>query len=316
MKKILFIIVLGLGLISCDDYIDDAFRNPNAPTLVKPSEVLPAIEANMARGVQFDSRMSGRYVNYWTLTTGGGSWDRMGYDPNSDNGGEKWRTHYWNLGQNVNNMIRDARGEGKEEYIGAGHAIMAWSWLLLTDYHNDVILKEAFNTSQLTFKFDGQEDVYNHVAMLCDSANIYFDRASKKEISSDFRTADAFLYGGNIDRWKKFVSGVKAKLLHRYSLKSSYKPDEVIKAVDAAMSSVDDDAMIKFNNGPAAADDANFFGPRRNNMGAYRQTDFIIRYMNGNVYTGRKDPRIDFLFRPSTDNTFRGIRMNAGEAST
>jgi hypothetical protein len=233
MKKIFLIISFGLGLISCDDYIDEAFRNPNAPTLVKPSEVLPAIQANMARGVQFDSRMLGRYVNYWTLTTSGGSWDRMGYDPNSDNGGEKWRTHYWNLGQNVVNMMRDARAEGKDEYIGAGHAIMAWSWLLLTDYHNDVILKEAFKTSQLTFKFDTQEDVYKHVAILCDSANVYLDKASKKEVSSDFRNADAFLYAGNIDKWKKFVSGVKAKLLHRYSLKSTYKPDDVIKAVDA-----------------------------------------------------------------------------------
>ena len=316
MKKIFLIISLGLGLISCDDYIDEAFRNPNAPTLVKPSEVLPAIQANMARGVQFDSRMLGRYVNYWTLTTAGGSWDRMGYDPNSDNGGEKWRTHYWNLGQNVVNMMRDARAEGKDEYIGAGHAIMAWSWLLLTDYHSDVILKEAFNTSQLTFKFDTQEDVYKHVAILCDSANVYIDKASKKEVSSDFRTADAFLYAGNIDKWKKFVSGVKAKLLHRYSLKSTYKPDDVIKAVDAALASTDDDAMIKFNNGPAAADDANFFGPRRNNLAAYRQTDFIIRYMDGTVYTGKKDPRIDFLFRPSTDGVFRGIRMNAGEATT
>ncbi len=316
MKKIFSIILIGFGLASCENYIDEAFRNPNAPTVVKPSEALPPIFANMARGVQFDSRMVGRYVHYWTLTTSNGSWDRMGYDPNSDNGGEKWRTHYWNLGHNVLNMIKDARAEGKDEYIGAGHAVMAWSWLLLTDYHNDVILKEAFNTSQLTFKYDTQEDVYKHVAALCDSANIYLDRAAKKEVSSDFRTADAFFYGGDIIKWKKFVSGVRAKLLHRYSLKSTYKPDEVIKAVDAAMASTDDDAMVKFNNGPAAADDANFYGPRRNNFATYRQTDLIIRYMDGSVYTGIRDPRMPFLFKPPTDGTFRGLRMNEGEATS
>ncbi|MFB0908634.1 MAG: SusD/RagB family nutrient-binding outer membrane lipoprotein, partial [Spirosomataceae bacterium] len=122
MKKIAILFILGFGLSSCEKYIDDAFLNPNAPTVAKPAKVLPAIIANMSRGIQFDSRMLGRYVQYWTLTGAGSTWDRMGYDPNSDNGGEKWRTHYWNLGLNVINMMNDARAEGKPEYVGAGNA--------------------------------------------------------------------------------------------------------------------------------------------------------------------------------------------------
>lgn len=316
MKKILILIAFGLCLSSCTKYIDDAFLNPNAPTVATPADVLPPLYANMARGVQFDSRMLGRYVHYWTLTGAGGTWDRMGYDPNSDNGGEKWRTHYWNLGLNVINMISDARKEGKLEYVGAGHSINAWSWLKLTDYHNEVILKDAFNTSALTFKYDTQEETYQLVSSLCDSAIINIDKALAKGISADFKTADTYFYGGDMQKWKKFTYGTKAKMLHRYSLKSSYKPDDVIKAVDAAFTSVDDDAMITFNNGPAATDDANFFGPRRNNLASYRQTDLLIRYMDGTVFDGAKDPRMSYIFKPSTDGKFRGIRMAAGEATT
>jgi hypothetical protein len=313
MKKIAFLFIISFGLSSCENYIDDAFLNPNAPTVATPAEVLPPIIANMARGIQFDSRMLGRYVQYWTLTGSGSTWDRMGYDPNSDSGGEKWRTHYWNLGLNVINMIKDAQVEGKPEYVGAGNAIMAWSWLALTDYHNEVILKEAFNTSALTFKYDTQEEVYQYVATLCDSAIANFDRV--ETVSADFKTADAYLNGGDIQKWKKFTYAVKAKMLHRYALKGNYNPDEVIKAVDAAMASTNDDVFIAFNNGPADASDANFYGPRRNNLGSYRPTDLIIRYLDGTVYEGVNDPRKDFLFKPSTDGILRGVRTAAGESS-
>ncbi|MCU0467490.1 MAG: SusD/RagB family nutrient-binding outer membrane lipoprotein [Arcicella sp.] len=316
MKKIYILLILTFGMMSCTNYIDEAFKNPNLPTEVTPAEALPALYANVARGIQFDSRFLGRYVQNWTITTAGGSWDRQGYDPNSDNAGEKWRTHYWNLGQNVINMMRDARKEGKDEYIGVGHALFALSWLQLTDYHGDVILRQAFDTGRLTFEYDPQEDVYTRVAMHCDSADIFFNRLASKQVSPDFIAADKWFYDGNITKWKKFVSGVRAKLLHRYSLKGNYKPDEVIKNVNAAMTTVDDDAFVKFNNGPAAADDANFYGPRRNNMGAYRPCDFFIRLLDGTIYPNVRDPRLAYLFIPSTDGVFRGLTVNAGEATT
>ena len=316
MKKILIFTLLAFSVCSCTSYIDEAFKNPNAPTVVEPADVLPGIYANIARGIQFDSRFLGRYVQNWTITTASGSWDRQGYDPNSDNGGEKWRSHYYSLGQNVINMMRDGRKQGKEEYVGAGHALFALSWLQLTDYHGDVILKQAFNTERLTFEYDSQEEVYKQVAMHCDSADIFFNKVASKQISSDFIMADKWFYNGNINQWKKFVSGIRAKLLHRYSLKSTYKPDEVIKNVNAAFTNVDDEAMIKFNNGAAATDDANFYGPRRANMGAYRPTDFFIRLLDGTVYTGVKDPRMAYLFKPSDDAIFRGIQVNLGESTT
>lgn len=316
MKKIIILTILSFSIISCTDYIDEAFKNPNSPTEVSPAEALPAMFSNLAAGIQFDARVLGRYTQYWTITASGSSWDRQGFDPNSDTGGDKWRSHYFTLGQNTNNMMRDARKEGKDEYVGAGHALFALSWLQLTDYHGDVILKEAFNTSQLVFNYDSQEEVYKTVIMHCDSAEIYFNKASSKQISADFVNADKWFYGGNITLWKKFVSGVRAKVLHRYSLKGNYKPDEVIKSVDAAFANVDDEAMVKFNNGPSSTSDANFFGPRRNNMGTYRPTDFFIRLLDGTVYTGVKDPRMAYLFKPSDDGIFRGLIVNSGELTT
>jgi hypothetical protein len=317
MKNIFKICVLAsFFMMSCESYLEEAFPNPNAPVKITAADALPAIIANVARGNQFDSRFLGRYIQNWTVTAGGGSWDRQGYDPNSDNAGEKWRSHYFTTGQNAINMIKDGKAEGKPEYAAAGFAIFAYSWLTLTDYHGDVILKQAFQTDRLTFDYDSQEDVYKTVAAFCDSADTYAAQAKSKGVSSDFKVADKWLFDGDIDRWKYFVSGVRAKLAHRYSLKSSYKPDDVIKAVDQSFPSVGSEAHIKFNNGPAAADDANFYGPRRNNMGTYRPTDFTIRLMDGTVYKDVKDPRMAYLFRPSDDGTFRGLKVNSGETAS
>ncbi len=315
MKKSLLIIFIGFFCFSCEDYLDEAFKNPNNPTEVTVESALVPIAANMARGIQFDSRFAGRYVQYWVGTTSGDSFERLGYTPNSDNSGEKWRTHYFNFGQNLINLIRDARKEGKNDYIGVAYANFAWSWLNLTDYHGDVILKQAFDVERYVFEYDTQQEVYKHVLALCDSATVYLDKGLQSPTAT-LKTADRYLYAGDLAKWKKFVNGVRAKTLHRYSLKSSYKPDDVIKAVDAAFVSVDDDATVKFDNGPVSAEEANFFGPRRNNMAAIRQSNYVIRLMDGTIFDKVIDPRMAYFFRPSTDGRFRGIVVNAGEATT
>lgn len=315
MKKLILLIIL-IGSIGCSEYVDDAFLNPNASTTAKPETVLPAIEANIARGYQFDSRFLGRYVHYWTITTSGGTWDRMGYDPGSDNGGEKWRSHYWTSGFNVLNMITDAEKDGQYDFAGAGHAIMAHGWLTLTDYHGEVILNEAFNTSALTFKFDSQEQVYQKVIQECDLAIQKLNKAKEKGPSQNFIKADTWMNKGNLDQWIKYANGIRAKALHRYSLKSSYKPDDVIKAVDAALASHDDDVMVNFENNPISTLSANFYGPIRQNLPAYRASDMIIRYMDGTVFNGLIDPRMAYIFRPSDDKKFRGVRVASGEATS
>jgi hypothetical protein len=318
MKLYILIIITILSISSCSDYIDDAFQNPNAPTVVKPEEVLPSVIANIARGYQFDSRFLGRYVQNWALTTPGVTWDRMGYDPNSDNGGEKWRSHYWTSGLNVLTMIKQGEEEGKIEFAGAGNAIMAHGWLTLTDYHGDAILDDAFNTSLLIFKYNSQEEIYKKVLELADLSISQLDQAiAKGSPSPEFVLGDQWMNKGDLLKWKKYAQGIKAKVFHRYSLKSTYKPAEVIKAVDAALSSANDDILINFENNARSTASANFFGPVRQNMQAYRPSDLIIRYMDGTVLGPTViDPRMAFIFKPSTDGKFRGIKNILGEATS
>ena len=73
------------------------------------------------------------------------TWDRMGYDPASDNGAEQWRDVYWSLGQNLVDMINKAEAEQRWDIAGVGYFMKAWGWQVLTDMHGEIIVKEAID---------------------------------------------------------------------------------------------------------------------------------------------------------------------------
>src|SRR5689334_19923424 len=164
------IAVLGY---SCSKKIDEAYANPNADVRVPVETLLPQIISAMAanyagHGTMNDIRYIGAYVQNWQYYATQSVYDRMGYTNSSgDVGQSTWRMHYYDIGQNNVKMIQWATEEKKWDYVGVGKAIFAWSWLTLTDYYGDVIMKEAFNTSLVTFHYDTQPEVYEYVKQLC-----------------------------------------------------------------------------------------------------------------------------------------------------
>jgi hypothetical protein len=311
MKQYIILILILLSGMSCKKYLDDAYRNPNLPVVVEPELILPSAISNMYRGIAFDSRATGTFVQYFARTTSFDSWERHGYIPGNDQGGEIWRTHYFSFGQNVLDMINFGKASGKNDYVGVGYALFAWGWLNLTDHHGDVILKQAFDRGRLQFDYDPQEEVYPYANLLADSALIYLSQAEKS--ASTLAAGDTYFFGGDIAKWKKFVSGLKARIYHRYFLKSNYAPDSVIKYTNLAMASPADDALVKFNSAPTDATGYNFYAPARNNMGTFRAGAFLVNLLNGNTFTGVIDPRLRFWFKPCTDGLFRGVPQNQGD---
>ena len=86
---------------SCDDFLD-VNTNPNAPQDVSANLYLAPMLHWMATAPQLDGRYVGRYTQQWTFPgTVLSTWDRMGYDPSSDNGAQIWRDVYWTFGQNL-----------------------------------------------------------------------------------------------------------------------------------------------------------------------------------------------------------------------
>lgn len=309
MNKNIFKLITGILIIcltgpSCKKFLD-INTNPNGPEKVDPAIYLAPIQQNYAFGVQFDSRGLGPYIQNWAHTTGTNAWNIHGYNSGSDFGGELWRNVYWRGGQNTLDLLNQSREEKKWDILGVGLALQAWGWQMLTDYHGEIILDQAFSPLQNTFPYTSQPRVYAVVDSLCRAAIVELDKTTDAIGSTTFPRFDV-IYRGDRARWKKFVYGLMAINYSHLSNKSTYQPDSVIKFVDNSLSSNNDDVLVPLLGTSSA--DANFYGPTRRNMHLYLQTEFIVRTMDGTNTGTVKDPRRVVMLTPSTDGVYRGLK--------
>ncbi|HSC52855.1 MAG TPA: SusD/RagB family nutrient-binding outer membrane lipoprotein [Phnomibacter sp.] len=313
MKKILPIALFAISLASCKKWVDDAHTNPNKPVIVSPEEVLTPVHGNLARGLLFDARYTSKYAQYWCSTTANDTWDRHGYLSGSDAAAELWRTHYWNMGQNLINVINQTRKD-KPEYAGASYAMFCWTWLHLADMHGDaIILKEAFDANKLSFNYDTQVEVYEHVIKLADSAALYLQRAlADPESSARLAKSDQYFYKGNVQGYLKMAYGVKALAYHRWYNKADYKPDSVIKYVNLSFANASEEAIVRFSETAKANDERNFYGPARQNMQTFRNTEWFVNIMKGAYWGNVLDPRLAFIMKPAVDGSYQGLKPGLG----
>lgn len=332
MKKILITLtaagLLGAGISSCSKKIDEAYANPNADVRVPVEKLLPGIISCMAgnsagHGPLNDIRFVGKFVQYFLFCNSAGEWDQMGNRPGTDNAASMWRIHFYDIGQNCNNMIKWAQEEGKSDYAGIGKAIFAWSWLVLSDYHGEVIkTSEAFNTGALTFSYGEQAEVYDYVRQLCYESLSLLNSATADPTLS---TADAYFYGGDLNKWKKFVYGILARSYHHLTNKGNYLTDyadSVVYYSNLAINDNADNAMVKFA-ATGISGNSNFFGPLRGNLAstgiatetAIRQSAYIANLMSGlnAAFPGVTDPRAIYMLRLNTNGTFKGLTPNKGQ---
>jgi hypothetical protein len=327
IKYLLVISALIIMGVSCSKKIDDAYANPNYDVKVAPEGLLPQIVASMAgnygaHGPMNDIRYIGAYVQNFAYANTLSNFDRMGYT-NTDVAQSFWRSHYYDIGQNNVRMIAWAIENKQWDYAGVGKAIFAWSWLNLTTYHGEVVLKEAFNTDQITFQYDKQEDVYAEVRKLSHEALSYLNKTGDNASQTNLAKGDAFFYKGDVSKWKKFVYGVLARSFNHLTNKADYKADSVLFYTNLAMKESTDDGLVKFTASLVSATN-NMFGPFRANLGgasttsptAIRQGAFIANLMSGvnSAFPGVTDPRAIYILRLNANNTFKGVEPNKGQA--
>ena len=330
-KRILIILTFVIVLLSCNKKIDDAYLSPNTFTKVEPEELLPQIISAMAgnystpnaHGPLHDMRYIGQYVQNFSFYLPNSVFDRMGYTNSSgDVAQSTWRMHYYDIGQNNQRMMQWAAEQDRSHFIGVGKAIEAWSWMVLTDYYGEAPVTEAFRTDILTFKYDTEETAYNKIRSLAFEALENLDKATGTD--AKFATADQYFYGGDINKWKKFVNGILARYYNHFSNKSTYKADSAIYYAERAMGTVDEIAAVKFAATNIASTN-NYWGPFRNaftgtattNPTAIRQSAYIANMMNGtnSEFTGVQDPRAWYMLRGNTNGTIVGVQNDADQAA-
>jgi len=307
MKKIyLLILAVVISTTGCEKYLD-VNTNPNAPQEVSANLYLAPMLHWMVTAPQYDGRFIGRYTQNWYLpSTSITTWDRMGYDPGSDNGAQQFREVYWTFGQNLVDMTNLAQAEERWDLLGVGQILKAWGFQVLTDMHGEIIVKEAFDQTKFTFNYDDQEYTYLEVQKLLNAAIVNLQRTDGAVNAAYLGKTDK-IYNGDRTKWLKLAYGMLALNLNHYSNKATYKPADVIAAVDKSFASNADDALLTYPN--TQNNDINFWGRSRDNITNYRQTNFILNLMNGNQF-GIDDPRKSKMLAASPDGLYRGLDIN------
>jgi len=315
MKKRFLYLLLSFGIIStgCKKYLD-VNDNPNGPATADPALYLPSIQNNAALGIQFDARGLGPIVQNFVLNSTGltfSPFEQHGYFAASDVGGDLWRNVYWKGGQNTQDVKNQATAQKKWDILGSIMAMEAWSWQNLTDYHGEIIVKEAYDPLKNTFNYDSQDTVYAIVKRELLDAIGQLEKTNDAVGSPLFSKFD-LIYKGNRDKWKKFAYALLAINAHHQIKKANYNPTEVINYIDQSFTSNADDALVPFTGSNST--DANFFGPRRANMPNYLQSAFTVRLIDGTVFTV-PDPRRYIILTPSNDSVYRGVAPFTGQST-
>ncbi|RZL17454.1 MAG: SusD/RagB family nutrient-binding outer membrane lipoprotein, partial [Pedobacter sp.] len=334
MKKSIIIVMcalLGMATFnSCKKYLD-VNTDPDTPQFPDVSSVFPTQLAGIPRGLQYDARYAGRFIQNWlsanTANAANLNFDRMGYTAASDANGDIWRQVYYGLGKNLNYIIDEGLKKQQWDYVGAAYSLKALMFQMATDYHGEVIFSEAFVENKAVFKFDNQESVYRGVDSLCRLAISYLSRTDYNPSAIRLAKAD-YIYNGNNLRWIKFTNGLLARNFHRVTNKSFYKADSVIHYANLSMTDVNDDFVIPFD--ASKNDDTNFFGTYRDNLTLFRQSNFIVKLLEGSIFTDsaatsarayNRDPRMKHMLSASQDTTngnggFRGVDPGIGDPNS
>lgn len=315
MKKIyLVLIAFAITFSGCKKYFD-VNTDPATPQNPESKTLTPPLFAQMERGIQFDARYLGGVIQYFGGAINVG--ETHGWLVNSDAAGEIWRTAYYGLGANLKLIMEDSEKREEWNYVGMAQSLRAWSWQTATDYHGDIILKQAFEPNRFIFDYDPQSEVYAEVVRLANESIKNFERTDGKGSQAKLAGPD-LAYNGDATKWIKFNYGLLARNGNNLINKSTYDPIKVIEYVDKALASNADNFLVP-NTGTTSAN-GNFFGPLRANLNNYRQTRIMVGLLDGTYLTGKTDsvidPRRNNLVTASVDGKFRGTNPGFSDGGT
>ncbi|WP_294324718.1 SusD/RagB family nutrient-binding outer membrane lipoprotein [uncultured Chryseobacterium sp.] len=341
MKKIKFlmsIIVCGVALSSCNNYLD-INENPNnvhqenlTPQLIFPGAVSQTYRTQGTTMLTFGNIM----MNSWAGNTYayGGPFASE-YTLNSVNSSfysDIWDGIYPNIA-NFAFIENYPNADGKQDnYIAAAKIMKAYYMQYLVDLYGDVPYSEAFKgQNNLTPKYDDDVAIYKALINDMDVAKSLI--ANAKPTALSMGAAD-IVFAGNMSSWTNFANTIKFKLLMRMSNVTgdlaTYRDTQLATLASAPFISAD----VFEKPGYAGTSDAamhpttvNYFINAA--ISAYPQNYTLITAsenlaaaLNGNnlslpdayyqKYNGLPDPRRFRLFLPYSGGTVvRGIRQGA-----
>lgn len=283
--KSLILAVALFTVPACTEEFQEINLNPNSPSSVNASLLLPQIQRDMINTVLGEAWGIGNVVIQHTAKNQFVNEDRYLWgELNSI-----WNAVYDNM-RDVSIIIAQSEELGQNNYKGIGLVMKSWMFSLATDCYGDLPYTEASRAKEgfIYPVYDTQETIYNGILADLKTASDLFG-TSGEVISGDV------IFNGNIEKWKKLANSLRIRYLMRISKKRNVSSD--IQAILSdpkypVFTGKEDDAIYPFL--AAAPDQFPLFTTRIGSFNEFRASKTSLDYLKS-----MNDDRLYIFFRPT-----------------
>ncbi len=205
-RKLLMAIMLGAIITtSCKKSLDINI-DPNNPSTIEVSKLLPTAIINLGNSLAMGSGLSQILSVYTHQQSTREEPDQYGATGSDFFIQQAWTFFYENTVNNIEQIIRDASAAGNSHYTGIARVLKAYSYSQWVDVFGDVPYSESSQLIQGVRypKFDDDAAIYPQLFLLLDSA--INDLSTDEDENILLPGSDDLIYGGNIEMWIKAFS--------------------------------------------------------------------------------------------------------------
>lgn len=282
------LLVLLVSISSCKKGLD-INKDPNNPTDVPASTILPAAEANLAYTIGGSiNRISASVIQHYAGHRGQ-PLEYGQYDLTPATTDNIWSSMYAGVLKDLDLIGQKSTASGDKVYLGISQILKAYTYSVLTDSYGDIPFSDALGgLEQITPAYDKQEAIYKALIDLVTNgvANVKLNTGVNKP------GADDLVFGGDVDKWERFGNSLKLRL---YNHLSKLDPTAAVTFLNT------NPILIESNAGTAAV----AFGGSASMANPIYQFDVLVGRKDNAVAAtlvdkmkALNDPRIPFFFYP------------------
>ncbi|MDE6208039.1 MAG: SusD/RagB family nutrient-binding outer membrane lipoprotein [Muribaculaceae bacterium] len=241
IKLLAFGALLGLAGTSCNDTLKENI-NPDRPHDTTAQVCLPVV-CFYSSQINYDHSEYNIFLSQCLTTMSNATSDSFPYKSGwqflTVNRHPMWRRHFYDIGVNVNNLVRKSQEMGSPNYELIGRAVRLMSTQLTTDAWGDMPRSEAYLTNSP--KYDTQAEIYAWMLDEADELIRLFDDAEwgKNPNNLEIDKSQDRIYAGDMNKWKGLVQAIKARLLLRNVPNVDRSAATLNKIANAAQAAID-----------------------------------------------------------------------------
>jgi len=218
MKKNILILIAGIMLFgnSCSkDFLAVNENNPNSPSAVPASLVLPATLRNVAYTLHHPRRFDFVYLwhGLWSVSAGYSQPQNLVQYKIINSDYQNAFIEFYYIGSNLDVIERSATDPKDVYYLAIAKIMKAYVFQNVVDCWGDVPYTEAFKTAEgnLKPKYDKQQTIYEDLVVQLDAAMAAIQAAPS--LANAVPAGSDIMFGGVMDKWLKFANTLKLRIL-------------------------------------------------------------------------------------------------------